>query len=207
MEEQEFFYLRDSRSNVGSSAMFWADRGGYTSNLDAAEKFTKERAVSLYNSRETDIPVPCGEVYQYSYLAIDMQYIDDDPHLSAGVDCVAYVEGRYDGNNIPFKSENGTTYMLAGANVFRYPEGMPKDGVMSLKYAESIARPVVNAGTIDDRTRGWFRRHKIKMVKKRRPPSDNNRFNCPDCGRVVWDRNPYSDGRCRDHRLSVACYE
>lgn len=205
--EEGLFYLRDSRSNVGSCAIFWAERGGYTSNLDAAEKFTKEKAVSLYNSRDTDIPLPCNEVYQYSYLAIDMQCIDDDPYLAVGADCVAYVEGRYDGNNIPFKADSGTTYMLAGASIFQFQKEMPKPGVMSLKYAESIARPVVNAGTIDDLTRGWFRRHKIKMVKKRRPPSDNNQFNCPDCGRLVWDRNPYSDGRCRDHQLSGAGYE
>lgn len=30
----DLFYLQDSRSNVGSRAMFWREGGGYTSNLE-----------------------------------------------------------------------------------------------------------------------------------------------------------------------------
>ena len=33
----DLFYLQDSRSNVGSRAMFWRAGGGYTTNLDEAE--------------------------------------------------------------------------------------------------------------------------------------------------------------------------
>ncbi|HCF5858715.1 TPA: hypothetical protein NIH27_006184, partial [Pseudomonas aeruginosa] len=41
----DLFYLQDSRSNVGSRAMFWRAGGGYTTNLDEAETFTSAHAV------------------------------------------------------------------------------------------------------------------------------------------------------------------
>jgi hypothetical protein len=46
---EELFYLRDTRSNTGSSAMFWGLNGnGYTTDLTKAEKFTR----AGYLSRE-----------------------------------------------------------------------------------------------------------------------------------------------------------
>lgn len=40
----ELFFLQDSRSNVGSRAMFWRNGGGYTSNLDEADQCGRSRA-------------------------------------------------------------------------------------------------------------------------------------------------------------------
>lgn len=71
------FYLRDLRSNVGSSAMFWAENGGgYTSDLNKAHKYSRDDAVAQHNSRETDIPVRCDLADAHSYLAVDCQLVD-----------------------------------------------------------------------------------------------------------------------------------
>lgn len=58
----DLFYLQDSRSNVGSRAVFWRAGGGYTTNLDEAETFTSAHAVRQYKCRETDLPWPVDYV-------------------------------------------------------------------------------------------------------------------------------------------------
>ena len=52
------YYLQDKRSYVGNDILFWADGGGYTTDVSKAEVFTKDRALRLNQSRETDVPWP-----------------------------------------------------------------------------------------------------------------------------------------------------
>ena len=72
------FYLRDSRSNTGSSCMFWAENGnGYTTNLDRAHvtRWKKRSATST-----TAIPI-CRSAKRWSMSSSpcgwDHQYLDE----------------------------------------------------------------------------------------------------------------------------------
>ena len=71
----DLFFVQDSRSNVGSRAMFWRKGGGYTSNLDEAEQFKRESAVKQYECRETDLPWPVDYVRARAEVGVDCQYL------------------------------------------------------------------------------------------------------------------------------------
>ena len=74
MRNETLFYLQDSRSYVGNDILFWAVRGGYTTNLLEAEVFSKDEAIKRHNSRNTDVPWPKGYIDSKTRPAVDMQY-------------------------------------------------------------------------------------------------------------------------------------
>lgn len=210
---QELFYLRDSRSNVGSSAMFWAIKGGYTSDLSKAEKFTRERAVSQYNIRETDIPVRCDLADANAYRAVDMQNLPDE----CATDDLLYlvIKNRFDGNNVLFiggshNKSHDLSLIQPVTKEIAY-QAIEQDRQITcypVSAIESIARPVVNADLID--TSMVLRKAKIKMVKVKRyrPTKGLTRHNCPECGRIVWHGNPYEPAYCKEHSRNTFnwCY-
>ena len=58
MKDENEFYLRDTRSNIGSTCSFWAKNGnGYTSDLRKAEVFGKERAQKYADEQRHFIPL------------------------------------------------------------------------------------------------------------------------------------------------------
>ena len=55
-ESEPLFYIQDTRSFVGDSALWWRPEGkGYTVNLDEAGTYT---AAQCRGNRDTDRPVP-----------------------------------------------------------------------------------------------------------------------------------------------------
>lgn len=74
-ERIEQYYLQDSRSYVGNDILFWADAGGYTTDLSKAEVFTKEDAIEHHQGRRTDIPWPKEYLDNKTRPAVDMQYV------------------------------------------------------------------------------------------------------------------------------------
>ena len=200
----ELFYLRDSRSDTGSSAVFWCvDGGGYTTDLSKAWKLTREDAISYHNCRETDIPLRCDLVDKHSYLAVDCQLVDSDEMAPADGDHLVYqVPESWDGNNIMFASEDGNSYDYGKARVYDRRQFL--HGCIPLKKSciDEIARPVVDSSKVP--TNKMLRKAKIKMnprlLKRRsRPTTGKTRGNCPVCGKVAWDYNPYDPVYCKDH--------
>lgn len=82
------FYLQDSRTYVGNDVLFWAKDGkGYTTDLRNAEVFTRAKAQTRHNMRETDIPWPKEYIDQKTRPAVDMQYIKrDDALMGTGIE-------------------------------------------------------------------------------------------------------------------------
>jgi hypothetical protein len=197
----EAFYLRDSRGDTGSSAMFWAASGGYTTDLNRAEKFTRENAVGQYNSRETDLPLRCDLVDHLSYRAVDCQYIE-------GADCcdhsncyVIQVTGAWDGNNIMFVSiEGGHTYdydkakLVGGDHRTELSDGHV---MLSKEALDKIARPVVKAARLQTALILKLSGIKHKKPKRVRVTTGKTRHNCPGCAKFVWDYSPYDAPFCR----------
>jgi hypothetical protein len=73
---EPFFYLQDSRSFCGNDVMWWAQVGGYTSDLSKARIYTKDEAVRQHKERETDIPWTKSYIDLKARPAVDMQYIN-----------------------------------------------------------------------------------------------------------------------------------
>lgn len=75
MSKETEFYLQDNRSYVGNDILWWADKGGYTTDLSKAQVWTKEKATSQNRCRETDIPWPKKYVDEKTRPAVDMQNV------------------------------------------------------------------------------------------------------------------------------------
>lgn len=76
------YYLQDSRSYVGNDVLWWAKDGrGYTTDLNKAHIYTKERAQAQHNERESDIPWPRNYIDGKIRPAVDMQYINREEAL------------------------------------------------------------------------------------------------------------------------------
>nr|WP_314709487.1 hypothetical protein [uncultured Comamonas sp.] len=77
LEADGMYYLQDARHHamVGNCPSFWREGGGYTTNLDEAERFTLEAAMKQHKCRETDLPWLCSEVDKLRRPTVDCQYM------------------------------------------------------------------------------------------------------------------------------------
>lgn len=198
----DFFYLQDSRSNVGSRAMFWREGGGYTSNLDESEQFTRERAVRQYECRETDLPWPVDYVRALAQVGVDFQDLDltkEQALAAAPADDRIYVAYKqaWDGNCLIWKSETvGPTSNLADASTwggervdrFLLDEHVP----WPRSYIDQHSRPVVPARQLDHKQA--LRSVGLKLPKVKRQRIRRYTVNCHGCGRFLTEAQRY--GSC-----------
>lgn len=200
------FYLRDTRSNTGSSCMFWAAMGGYTTNLDKAEIFTIAGAQSHFEDRHTDVPLSKELVDTVATVRVDHQYLDDCmAGLATG--CDQYVIhcniGDFDGNDVYWKAQKGSTVNLSDALVLsaeevRHAQWNDAVAFYRLEYVQSISRRTLQVKNINERrmiTAAGIRKPKRK---RERPTSGRTRGNCPECGKVTWGFNPYEAYTCAE---------
>lgn len=196
----DLFYLQDSRSNVGSRAMFWRDGGGYTSNLDEAEQFTRETAVKQYECRETDLPWPADYVRARAEVGVDCQYLTrSEAKAYRNEDCRVYVAyaREWDGNDLVWRGGKGPTANLDDAI---QPGAADAAGYLAqgfelwpCGYIAERSRPVVRATLLDHKQA--LRSVGLKLPKLQRPRlrSYSTRLNCEGCGRFLSERQRFQD--------------
>ncbi|MGX5834751.1 hypothetical protein ACWIJ6_11530 [Aeromonas piscicola] len=201
------FYLRDTRSNTGSSCMFWAINGnGYTTNLDKAHVYTLEEAQRYIDSRHTDVPLSKELVDEVSTARVDHQYLDESrAGLMAGCnEYVIHVKGDWDGNDVYWKGHIGSSVNLSEALVLNKADAKEAvrlfDDVIiySLPYVQSISRRTMQVKNINERR--MITAAGIRKPKRPRSLSTTGRSrgNCPDCGKVTWGFNPYEAYTCAE---------
>lgn len=196
----DLFYLQDSRSNVGSRAMFWRDGGGYTSNLDEAEQFTREAAVKQYECRETDLPWPVDYVRARQEVGVDCQYLTRSEaeayRNEDGRVYVAYAR-EWDGNDLVWRGGSRPTSNLEDAI---HPGAADAAGYKAqgfelwpCGYIAERSRPVVRAFLLDHKKA--LRAVGLKLPKLQRPRyrSYSNLNNCGGCGRFLSERQRFED--------------
>lgn len=196
----DLFYLQDSRSNTGSRAMFWRDGGGYTSNLDEAEQFTREAAVKQYESRESDLPWPVNYVRALAEVGVDCQYLTRSEaeayRNQDGRVYVAYAR-EWDGNDLVWRGGIRPTSNLEDAI-----QPLAEDAAVYLAqgfelwpcgYIADRSRPVVRAFLLDHKQA--LRSVGLKLPKLKRPRyrSYSERLNCEGCGRFLSERQRFQD--------------
>ncbi|EIU1687312.1 hypothetical protein L4H27_003014 [Pseudomonas aeruginosa] len=199
----DLFYLQDSRSNVGSRAMFWKDGGGYTSNLDEAEQFTRAAAVKQYESRETDLPWPVDYVRALAEVGVDHQYLDLKPEqalAAAPADDRIYVAYKqaWDGNCLIWASSRGTTSNLADATTWSslHAHGFTVRGYVPWpkSYIDQHSRPVIRAGVMDHKKA--IRAVGLKLPKLQRQKVRRTVYRCGSgyggCGRFLRPADYYT---------------
>lgn len=196
----DLFYLQDSRSNVGSRAMFWRAGGGYTSNIDEAEQFTRERAVKQYESRDSDLPWPVDYVRTRAEVGVDCQYLTrSEAEAYSNEDGRVYVAytREWDGNDLVWRGGKGPTANLDDAI---HPGAADAAGYLAqgfelwpCGYIIERCRPVVRAALLDHTQA--LRSVGLKLPKLKRPRyrSYSERLNCDGCGRFLSDRQRFDD--------------
>lgn len=198
----DLFYLQDSRSNVGSRAMFWRDGGGYTSNLDEAEQFTREAAVKQYECRETDLPWPVDYVLARSEVGVDHQYIDDaEAQAFDTADDLVYVayERMWDGNDLYWIQSHGSSSSnLAEAGTWPAAEAEEARAkgyqAWPKRYIDAHRRTVVQAGKLDHKKA--LRAVGLKLPKLQRQKARRETYRCGSgyggCGRFLRPADYYT---------------
>ncbi|TBU78196.1 hypothetical protein [Phytopseudomonas daroniae] len=195
----DLFYLQDSRSNVGSRAMFWCEGGGYTSNLDKAEQFTREAAVKQYENRETDLPWPVDYVRALAEVGVDHQYLDDaqaqvfdlaDDQIYVAFECL------WDGNDLYWICQHGSSSSnLAMAGTWSAVEAeeirAKQYQVWPKRYIDQHSRPVVQAHMLEHKKA--LREVRLKLPKIKRQRFRRDTVNCQDCGRFLSERQRFQD--------------
>ncbi|QNH04474.1 hypothetical protein HNQ27_17510 [Pseudomonas sp. B11D7D] len=198
----DLFYLQDSRSNVGSRAMFWRDGGGYTSNLDEAEQFTRAAAVKQYECRETDLPWPVDYVRALAEVGVDHQYIDDaSAQAFDPADDQVYVayERMWDGNDLYWIQSHGSSSSnLAEAGTWPAAEAeaarVKGYQVWPKRYIDANRRTVVQACKLDHKKA--LHAVGLKLPKLQRQKVRRETYRCGSgyggCGRFLRPADYYT---------------
>lgn len=205
----DLFYLRDSRSNTGSNAVFWRDGGGYTSSLKDAELFSKESAQKHFNDRSTDWPLCKEKVDRLTEIHVDHQYLNKRGEIDLNDEYVIRLGDHYNGNDVYFYTGANTQSSddYSKAFVFDRESGVDyvlKNGgkIYPKSHTDKICRPVISARNINVKSMtqgaGIKQPKDVSLRRRRKGSSGKTRWNCPSCGKINWQYNPYDFAGCSD---------
>jgi hypothetical protein len=200
------FYLQDSRDYVGDGLSFWAQGGGYTTNLDKAEVRTRAHAVSQHECRETDVPWPKAYIDERAHYGVDCQLMKEeasDALLVPGSRVYLHVPRNWNGNDVYWIgwSKEHTADLGRACNLDLGQTQIEFAGdlatgvrkVWSAEYIDTIRRRLVWRQDVD--LREALRGTGIKLVKPKKPRM--MMFNCVGCGRFISDDMRYQH-HCRN---------
>lgn len=203
------FYLACLRETVGTNMSFWCKDGkGYSSSIDKAHVYTLEEAQAAWNSgRSIDLPVDADAVDALAVYHVDHQLVPGVTIVEADCDkYVGFVKGRWDGNDLYWLVDVGqpTTDFTKAATVSQSQPDSAEIVWLPFHVADAAKRRTFNIDHLNRRTMiqgaglripAWLKR------QNRRKPSGKTRWNCPHCGRISWQYNPYDFDGC----LNILC--
>ena len=204
--EDTVFYLRSSHGNTGSNVMFHNKNGGYGTNLDKLEVIDfkqAEREIKHSSSSYFNMPLLKSAVDALSISHIDHQDLDTDKQSFYIDDLyIIQITMRWDGNDIAFWEDSDSTFDYGQATVMNYHDAMavaacnPNCVAWPKKYLDTICRRTFQAKNINVHT--MIRKPGLKYLKprKKKPTTGKTRGNCPTCGKITWDYNPYENAYC-----------
>lgn len=214
----ELFYLRDTRTNTGSNATFWREGGGYTTSLKDAELFSKESAQKHFNDRSTDWPLSKSKVDKFAEYHVDHQYLNKRGEIDPNDEYVIRMGDHYNGNDVYFYvgpgAQNSDDY--SKAFVFNRESGVDyvlKNGgkLYPKSHTDEICRPTISASNINVKSMtqaaGMKQPKDVSLRRRRKGSSGKARWNCPSCGKINWQYNPYDFNGCSDIMCDEHSYD
>lgn len=206
------FYKTSAHGGVGSTVMFHGINGaGYVSNIDEAHIYTleemKKDVANGWMRNYEEHPLSVKLVDELATWRVDMQYINEADEYPNSIDpndeYVAVKKGWYNGNDLFFAHESlGFTYDYS--LVAAYSSNIIGDGMEGIDF--------IPKSITDEKARRTFQFKNInhrKMITGagiigiRKPRKSNatgkSRGNCPECGKITWDYNPYENAYCPEH--------
>ncbi|KPD01973.1 hypothetical protein V5070_02855 [Moellerella wisconsensis] len=201
------FYMICTRDTVGSNASFHCKDGkGYATDIDKAHIYTLEEAQKAWeHGRSIDQPVCTESVLSLAEYHVDCQYIPRETVIQEGcTSYVGYVKGDWDGNDVYWLNDRGypsTNFSIAKR--FTTPD-LTMDNIVWLpldiadaqkrrtfRLANFNARSMVQSAGL--RVPEW-----LKKQRRRKGNSGKTRWNCPCCGKISWQYDPYTFSGCLD---------
>ncbi|SPL72294.1 hypothetical protein [Acinetobacter stercoris] len=207
------FYLACFRDNVGSNVGFNCHNlQGYHTDLDKAHVCTlKEAQYHFDHAREYDQPLSADHVDALAIWKVDHQYIPNKTQISGDeYRYVAFQKNKYDGNDVFWM--NKFTYPTTD---FSRATILNEELALAFLNSESgfIVIPFSLANQAKRRTFDFNKINKRTMIQgaglkisteikkfRRRKKNPKTRFNCPSCGKISWQFNPYDFLGCKDIR-------
>lgn len=205
------FYKTSPYSHTGSNVSFHGINGrNYITNIDLAEIYTREEAqkeVDLGHLRESvneELFLSVDKVDELAVWKVDHQYINlsyperKDPND----EYVIYRKGVYDGNDLGFSSSQYYSYDYSQARVFTEQQlgEMDLEGWVAVPkfHTDENARRTFQFKNINKRK--MIVSAGITGIRKKRKSRDSGkvRWNCPTCGKFIWQYNPYDFHSCND---------
>lgn len=200
------FYMACLRETVGTNMSFHCHNGGgYSTNLDRAHVYTLEEAQRGWDcGREIELPVSADYLDAAAMWHVDHQYIPgENTTASDCVEYVAFVKSRWNGNDVFWLSDLMPTDDFSKAR--KFPKPAPsEDGLvwMPFSLADSQKRRTFNINLLNRRAMvqgaGLRMPDWLKRQQRRKGSSGKTRWNCPRCGKISWQHNPYDFDGCRD---------
>lgn len=200
------FYLACFRDNVGSNIGWHGLNGkGYTTNVDKAHIYTLEQAQREWaNARSFDQPIAVDHVRQNIIWKVDYQYIPTVTQINDP--CIKYAAlekdalgPMCDGNDVYWLnlSSGKSSTDFSSATKLSYDQVLllkERYIILPFEIADKQKRPtfpitkfnlqqmVIDEGLIEPIRRS---------IKKKKSSTGKTRMKCPQCGKFVWQDNPY----------------
>ncbi|AUX84898.1 hypothetical protein C3F34_01625 [Acinetobacter sp. ACNIH2] len=205
------FYLTSAHGFLGTNVVWHRHEGcGYHTDLDQAHVYTLKEAQEYWADSHGDcLPISADHVDALAVWKVDCQYIPKESQIIDGVyRYVAYEKKKWDGNDVYWMNRysypttdfsQASTLDEVEAQAFLNSE---KNFIVIPRYiAEKVKRRTFDYRQINKRKMVFGAGLKTpEIVKKlqRRKSEPKHRFNCPCCGRITWQDNPYDYEGCRN---------
>lgn len=205
------FYLACTRETVGTNMSFHCWNGnGYSTNLDKAHVYTREEAQRAWElGREIELPISADDIDALAVLHVDHQYVPGTTTIEPGCDkYVAFVKDQWDGNDLYWLQDGDLpTTNFSNATTYPVPGDSEKLVWLPFHIADAAKRRTFDINFLDRRkmiqAAGLKTPDHIKRYNRRKGSSGKHRWNCPCCGKISWQYNPYDFDGCRD----ITCEE
>ena len=202
------FYLACFRDNVGSNVAWHGKDGcGYTTDTAKAHVYTLEEAQKAWDhAREYDQPISADHVDELTVWKVDCQYVPHESTIPLDRDCfVAFKSGQWDGNDVYWLSDCTSSTDFTRAKKLSREEALKLSDdcvVIPFTAADQVKRKTFQYASFNARKMvqgaGLRVPEHIKKHRRRKQGSGKVRWNCPECGKIVWQHNPYDFEGCND---------
>jgi len=200
------FFLACLRDTVGSNVSFHCKNGrGYSTALHLAHEYTREQAQSAWDrGRDFDMPLNADMVEELSVFHVDCQYLPTETVIEDECrEYVAFEKGKWNGNDVYWITNKGLpTCDFNKAAVFDAPGDDDQLVWVPLHMACKVRRRTFCIDLINRRrmiqASGLITPDHVKRSRRRKNSSGKTRWNCPACGKISWQYNPYDFEGCND---------